>query len=72
MDVHDYARKIYDESRRCKVAVFKLSTRGQPLEVKYMEARGGRFEAMFRDFTSNFVGIYDSKCDLSMIKDDLT
>lgn len=67
-DFHNAVKRVYDtiQASGTPMAVFHIDN-----ELQVLPAKGGKFEMMFRDFRSGFVGVYDSACKLQMLKDDL-
>ncbi len=66
-DFHDVCRKIHAASRLEKIAVFGIQG-----DIHYLPVASKRkYEAMLRDFPKSFVGVYDERCSLKMLQEDI-
>lgn len=66
MDFHKKCREVYNRSRTGTIAAFDTID-----DIKILPAEGRRFDVMLRDFGKGFIGVYDSRCTLKMIQEDI-
>ena len=66
MNFHEKCKQIYNQSREQPVAVYNVQG-----NVHFCPANTPQHEPMRIDFERYLVGIYNAKCTLKMIQEDL-
>lgn len=66
IDHKQACRDIFEKSRQYPVAVFSMTG-----DIVTIIAKGKKFEKMVKDFPRKLVGVYDSRCTVKMIEDDI-
>lgn len=66
IDFHETCKQIYISTRDNIIVVFAI--RG---DVYFFKLTDKRYGAMLKDFPNSLVGIYDSRCTLKWIQEDI-
>lgn len=66
MDFHKKCKEVYNRSRVETVAVF--DTRD---DIMVLSFKGKRFDVMMKDFSCGLIGVYDNRCTLKMVQEDI-
>lgn len=67
LNYDEVCRKIYQATRHDSIVVFGI--KGDVYFFKKSERR--KFDRMLNDFPKSLVGIYDKRCTLKMIQEDI-
>jgi len=65
-DFHEAIKQIHAATRKNDIAVFSLQG-----DVYFCIMNTKKFELMIKDFPKSFVGVYNSKCSVKMLQDDI-
>jgi len=66
LDFHETCKQIYKATREATIVVFAI--RG---DVYFCEVNDRKYKSMLKDFPNSLVGIYDNRCTLKYIQEDI-
>jgi len=65
-DYHVICKEIYESAKQYPTAVFAIKG-----DVYMMGSATVKFMRYLREYPNSFVGVYDERCTLKMIQDDI-